>query len=83
MRGAVDVPATHKGRFMVGRDGKGHWIVSDSMGLSGGIFADRETAVHFAMVECGYAPGEVCAAPAEMVLSVDAIFAADRLRKAG
>lgn len=28
-------------------------------------------------------PGAVCAAPADVVLSVDAIFAADRLRKAG
>lgn len=80
MRGAAAVQPTHRGRFLVGRDGKGRWIVSDSMGLSGGIFADRETAVHFAMVECDYAPGEVCAAPAEMVLSVDAIFG--RVRQA-
>lgn len=74
---ATTTPA-HRGRFMVGRDDRGNWIVSDSLGLTGGVFTDRQAAVHFAMVECDYAPGEVCAAPAGLVLSVDAIFAAAR-----
>jgi hypothetical protein len=82
MRGGEAVPA-HQGRFMVGRDSRGNWIVSDSLGLTGGVFTDRQAAVHFAMVECDFAPGEVCAAPAGIVLSVDAIFAADGMRKAG
>ena len=83
MRSAVVTTPPHQGRFMVGRDDKGNWIVSDSMGLTGGIFVDRQSAVHFAMEECDYAPGEVCAAPAEMVLNVDTLFAPGPLRKAG
>ena len=82
MRGTEVTPA-HQGRFMVGRDHRGNWIVSDSLGLTGGVFTDRQAAVHFAMVECDYAPGEVCSAPAGTVLSVDAIFAADAVPKAG
>jgi hypothetical protein len=81
MRGAAAVSSGHEGRFMVGRDDRGNWIVSDRMGLAGGVFTDRQAAIHFAMAECDYAPGEVCAAPAGVVLSFDAIFAGDRARK--
>ncbi len=66
----------YHGRFTVGHDATGHWIVTDARGLTGGIFADRAIAVHFAMAECDYNPGDVCAAPENAVLSVDALFAA-------
>ncbi|KQW75026.1 hypothetical protein ASC89_25870 [Devosia sp. Root413D1] len=75
MRSAAVTALSHQGRFMVGRDARGNWIVSDSLGLTGGVFTDRQAAVHFAMMECDYAPGEVCAAPAGLVLSLDAVFA--------
>jgi hypothetical protein len=75
MRGAIASAPAHQGRFMVGRDALGNWIVSDSLGLTGGVFTDRQAAVHFAMAECAYAPGEVSAAPAGVVLSLDAVFA--------
>lgn len=78
MRGVVDAAPAHQGRFMVGKDERGSWIVRDNLGLSGGVFIDRQAAVHFAMVECDYAPGEVCAAPAGVVLSLDAVFGAGR-----
>ncbi|HEY4200744.1 MAG TPA: hypothetical protein VGM83_09285 [Devosiaceae bacterium] len=61
-------------RFTVGRDATGHWIVCDVKGLVGGIFADRATAVHFALVESDYTPGDVCAAPDDAVLSLDTLF---------
>ncbi|OEO32750.1 hypothetical protein VW23_000750 [Devosia insulae DS-56] len=75
MRGALATAPPHQGRFMVGRDARGKCVVSDSLGLTGGVFTDRQAAVHFAMVECDYAPGEVSAAPPGLVLSVDTIFA--------
>jgi hypothetical protein len=75
MRGVAEVAPAHQGRFMVGKDERGSWIVRDNLGLTGGVFVDRQAAVHFAMVECDYAPGEVCAAPAGVVLSLDAVFA--------
>lgn len=68
------VPSPRSSRFMVGRDASGHWIVNDIKGLTGGVFADRPTAIHFALAESGYDPGEVCAAPEGAVLSLDSIF---------
>lgn len=67
-------PPPRSSRFMVGRDASGHWIVNDIKGLTGGVFADRPAAIHFALVESGYDPGEVCAAPEGSVLSLDSIF---------
>ena len=68
--------ARNNGRFTVGRDATGHWIVADVMGLCGGIFANRSAAVHYALAECNYNPGDVCAAPEGQVLSLDVIFEA-------
>jgi len=72
-------PARHpstrsNSRFTIGRDANGHWIVADVKGLCGGIFADRSAAVHYALAECNYNPGDVCAAPEGQVLSLDVIF---------
>jgi len=46
-------------RFVVGRDGEGHWIARDEDGHSGGVFADQASAVHFATVESGHRTGAV------------------------
>lgn len=54
---------THAGRFMVGRDAQGRWIVRDEKGLVGGLFTDRASAVRFAMFESDYVPGAVCCVP--------------------
>lgn len=58
---------THTGRFMVGRDRRGRWIVRDEKGLVGGLFADRASAVRFAMFESGYVPGAVSCVPDGML----------------
>ena len=34
-------------RFVVGRDGEGHWIARDEEGVTGGVFADRSSAVRW------------------------------------
>lgn len=65
----------HSSRFTVGRDRTGHWVVTDRQGLCGGIFADRAAAVHYALEESDYDPGEVTAAPDGVTLSIDAVFA--------
>ncbi|HWK68252.1 MAG TPA: hypothetical protein VNS34_25280 [Rhizobiaceae bacterium] len=54
---------THNGRFLVGRDRRGRWIVRDEKGQVGGLFADRASAVRFAMFESDYAPGAVTCVP--------------------
>ena len=38
-------------RFLVGPSRNGRWIVADRMGLIGGLFTNREAALHFVKVE--------------------------------
>ncbi len=38
-------------RFLVGHSRNGRWIVADRMGLIGGLFTNREAALHFVKVE--------------------------------
>lgn len=46
-------------RFVVGRDGEGHWIARDEEGHTGGVFADKASAIHFACMESGHRSGAV------------------------
>ncbi|MDE1159649.1 MAG: hypothetical protein PW791_15510 [Neorhizobium sp.] len=65
-------PAALSGiRFTVGRDRHGRWIVCDRDGLVGGIFTDRQSAVHFAMFESDHVPGAVCCVPDHITLRLD------------
>ncbi|WP_269930594.1 hypothetical protein [Aminobacter sp. HY435] len=66
------VAACH--RFMVGRDTDGHWVVSDELGMVGGIFADKEAAVRFALTESGHVPGAVFCAPTGVTLNLDPLL---------
>lgn len=61
-------------RFTVGHDQKGRWLVCDRLGQVGGLFADRTSAMHFAMEESNREPGQIYCIPDEQVLSVNAIF---------
>ncbi len=58
-------------RFTVGRDQQGRWVVNDRDGLVGGIFTDRQSAVHFAMFESDHLPGAVCCVPDHVTLTLD------------
>jgi hypothetical protein len=42
--------------WLVGKDKDGHWVVRDQAGLNGGIFIDRASALHFALLENGHGP---------------------------
>lgn len=79
--------ATHQGRFMVGRDARGRWVVRDEKDLVGGLFVDRASAVRFAMFESDYVPGAVCCVPDGTLSSLEPAFdsgqAADLLKQAG
>lgn len=46
-------------RLILGRDADGNWVVCDERGLVGGLFADRGSAVHFALFESEFAPAAV------------------------
>ena len=67
-------PSTRHSRFMVGRDANGRWVVRDQQGLVGGLFADRASAVQFALEESDRVPGAVCCAPDDAVISASTAF---------
>lgn len=54
--------------FVVGRDGEGHWIARDEDGHSGGVFADKASAIRFASMESGHRSGAVRIATARLSL---------------
>jgi len=60
-------------RFIVGRDRQGHWVVCDQKGLVGGLFTDRNSAIHFAVFESGHVPGAVCCAPEGAVVTLSGL----------
>lgn len=61
-------PADH--RFLVGRDCDGRWVARDELGLTGGVFADRASAIHFAAQESDHKAGCVRLAPDDTRLSL-------------
>lgn len=67
-------PPSPSSRFIVGQDELGRWVVSDTKGLVGGLFSDRQSAVHFAVLESGNEPGAVCCAPDTVILSLGPRF---------
>jgi len=38
---------------MIGRDGRGNWVVQDQSGVRGGLFVDRAEALRYARFENG------------------------------
>jgi hypothetical protein len=45
--------------LIVGRDNENHWVVVETRGLCGGIFASEAAAVRYARDESGGRPGAV------------------------
>ncbi|WP_244595386.1 hypothetical protein [Bosea lathyri] len=72
-------PPSGDSRFVIGRDSQGRWVVCDQKGLVGGLFTDRDSAVHFAVFESDHAPGAVCCAPDDAVVSLGQVFEAGHL----
>jgi hypothetical protein len=54
--------------FVLGCDHGGHWIVQETHGLCGGLFADRDTAIRYARSECGERDATVRFSPDEIEL---------------
>jgi hypothetical protein len=67
-------PPSHDSRFVVGRDTQGRWVVCDQKGLVGGLFADRDSAIHFAVFESDHVPGAVCCAPEDAILTMAGLY---------
>jgi hypothetical protein len=43
-------------QFIIGQDPEGHWIVAEACGRCGGVFANRNAAVKYAVSEWGFDP---------------------------
>jgi hypothetical protein len=56
--------------YYIGRNSKGHWVVRDKSGQSGGIFVDRVQAIKFAMFENGRHPEAVIMVPGVLELDL-------------
>jgi len=61
---------TDERSFRVGRDHEGHWVAVESTGTSGGIFASREAALHYATMETARRPGAVNLSPDPVELDI-------------
>ena len=62
--------------FRIGKDSHGHWVVQDDKGLYGGLFADRTSALKFAMFENGHRPQAVIMVPGIFELDMNRRIAA-------
>ena len=49
--------------LFIGQDRGGHWVVKDAQSLCGGLFANRNEAIRFAMHECQRRPQSVIMLP--------------------
>ena len=56
--------------FRVGQDREGRWLVVESNGASGGIFASRDAALHYAAFESGHVPGAIILWPKPLELRI-------------
>ncbi len=70
-------------RFLVGRSRNGRWIVADRMGLIGGLFTNREAALHFVKVESAdVEPVDISVAEVSRLELADLFSLAEELRGA-
>ena len=67
-------PPSRRNRFMVGRDEEGHWVVCDSECLIGGLFVNKESALHFALHESEKTADGVCCAADDEILRLGNMF---------
>lgn len=61
-------------RFTIGRNRKGCWLVCDTLGLVGGIFVDKASAIRFARTESGDRSDRFCWRRGKQSLEVKDVF---------
>jgi len=64
-----------KSLFLIGRNSRGNWVVTDQSGLCGGMFVNRTEAVKFAMFENGNRPQAVIMVPGILELDMSGKWA--------
>jgi hypothetical protein len=61
--------------LLVGRNGRGNWVVQDPRGLCGGFFRDRTEALKFARAEKGDKAQAVIIVPGVPELDISPVIA--------
>jgi hypothetical protein len=56
---------------MIGRDGRGNWVVQDQSGVRGGLFVDRAEALRYVRFENGNQPPTIVAVPGVLELDLN------------
>jgi hypothetical protein len=64
-------PVSGHSRFIVSRHTSGRWAVYDQKGTNGGMFADRASAIAFALARSDRVPGSVSCAPDDVIIDAD------------
>jgi len=72
VRQAEPPSCTKQSVFMIGRNGRGQWVVQDQRRLRGGLFVSRAEALKFAMFENGNRPGAAIMLPGTIELDFNA-----------
>ncbi|MGO9675174.1 MAG: RAG2 PHD domain containing protein [Methylocella sp.] len=67
--------------LIVGRDDENHWVVVETHGRCGGIFATEAAAVRFAREESRGRPGAVSSAPQPLALNIERALRAARISR--
>jgi hypothetical protein len=57
--------------FLIGRDGRGNWVVQDQNGVRGGLFVDRAEALRYVRFENGNLPGAIVAVSGVLELDLN------------
>ncbi|UXS32058.1 hypothetical protein FY152_08135 [Agrobacterium tumefaciens] len=65
-------------RFTVGQNRTGCWLVSDKLGLIGGLFIDKEAALRFAKMEGNASADEIQSLTGEQHLEVGDVFSREK-----
>ncbi|UXS02419.1 hypothetical protein [Agrobacterium tumefaciens] len=70
----VEPPPSTNARFTIGQNENGWWLVCDRLGLVGGLFIDRASAVRFAKDESDGHPEQVGCLPERQGLKLKDVF---------
>jgi len=68
----VDLSASNRGLFFVGRNASGAWVAQDQRGTRGGLFRDQTKAVRYALSENGNRPEGIILVAGLVELDVNA-----------
>lgn len=74
MRKHTEPDPSVRSRFTIGCNRNGRWLVCDRLGLVGGIFVDKASAIRFVRTESGERPNQGCWIVGKQKLDMSDVF---------